>query len=197
MMFAMKVCGRLAEPPFKLCGRGQECNRAEHVATVSEFLTVGSSQTRIPCSVPPPLPASSRFCREEPAVRKALTAATSYPAFRRPVGAEPHFKLCGFSDDAEGARLGVDVCYKPNQDQAPTVVVDDAWTLRLSAKSPRLSPSLWGVGFAFAGDCNGCMARGGGGNYGALPKYASGMVRFTQQRSIGTRRTGSVGRNSN
>ena len=53
------------------------------VATVSEFLTVGSSHTCIPNSMRLLLAAGSRFGREEPAVRKALTAATSYPAFRK------------------------------------------------------------------------------------------------------------------
>ena len=82
------------------------------------------------------------------------------------------------------------------------VVIDCKWT-RIAglgspcASPPRSSPSPWDAGFAIAGDCKGCMARGGGGNYGALPKYASGMVRFTQQRSIGTRGTGWEGRNSN
>src|SRR5271157_3252088 len=60
----------------------------EMVATVSEFLTVGSSHTRVRNSKRLILTGSLRFCKEEPAVRKALTAATSYPAFRR-VNAEP------------------------------------------------------------------------------------------------------------
>src|SRR5208282_2741955 len=60
----------------------------EMVAAVSEFLTVGSSHMWIPSSRLLRLARSSRFCQEEPAVRKALTAATSYPAFRR-VNAEP------------------------------------------------------------------------------------------------------------
>jgi len=47
------------------------------VATVSEFLTVGFSDTCIPNSKRLNLGGSSRFCKEEPAVRKALTAATS------------------------------------------------------------------------------------------------------------------------
>jgi hypothetical protein len=47
------------------------------VATVSEFLTVGSSHTCIPNTQCPILARSSRFYREEPAVRKALTAATA------------------------------------------------------------------------------------------------------------------------
>ena len=55
----------------------------EMVATVSEFLTVGSSPTCIPNSERLLLAAGSLFCREEPAVRKALTAATNYPAFGR------------------------------------------------------------------------------------------------------------------
>ena len=58
------------------------------VATVSEFLTVGSSHTCIPNSERLLLAAGSLFCREEPAVRKALTAATNYPALRG-VNAEP------------------------------------------------------------------------------------------------------------
>ena len=56
---------------------------AEMVATVSEFLTVGSSHTGIPNSKRLLLAGSLRFFTEEPAVRKALTAATSYPAFHR------------------------------------------------------------------------------------------------------------------
>ncbi len=56
-------------------------NRSELVATVSEFLTVGFSNTCIPNPKRLILTGSSGFCQEEPAVRKALTAATSYPAF--------------------------------------------------------------------------------------------------------------------
>ncbi len=56
----------------------------KHVATVSEFLTVGASHTCIPDLKRLLLAASSRFCQEERAVRKALTAATNYqPAYLR------------------------------------------------------------------------------------------------------------------
>src|SRR5271157_4732722 len=58
------------------------------VATVSDFLTVGSSHPCIPNSKHLLLAGSSRFGKEEPAVRKALAAATTYPAFRM-VNAEP------------------------------------------------------------------------------------------------------------
>jgi hypothetical protein len=46
--------------------------------TVSEFLTVSSFHTCNPDTKRRLLAASSRFYREEPAVRKALTAATSF-----------------------------------------------------------------------------------------------------------------------
>jgi hypothetical protein len=58
------------------------------VATVNEFLTVGSSHTCTPNSQRLLLAGSLRFFTEEPAVRKALTAATNYPAFRK-VNADP------------------------------------------------------------------------------------------------------------
>ena len=66
----------------------------ELVATVSEFLTVGFSHTCIPNSKRLILTGSSRFCKEEPAVRKALTAATGYLVFRR-VNAEPGGRSVG------------------------------------------------------------------------------------------------------
>jgi len=54
------------------------------VATVSEFLTVGFSHACIPDLLRPMLTRTVRYCKEEPAVRKALTAATSYqPAHLR------------------------------------------------------------------------------------------------------------------
>jgi hypothetical protein len=58
------------------------------VATVSEFLTVGFSHASIPNSKRLMVARSSRFYKEEPAVGKALTAATRYPAIRM-VNAEP------------------------------------------------------------------------------------------------------------
>jgi hypothetical protein len=61
---------------------------AEMVATVSGFLTVGSSHTWISNSERLLFAGSLRFFTGEPAVRKALTAATNYPVFRM-VNAEP------------------------------------------------------------------------------------------------------------
>jgi hypothetical protein len=59
------------------------------VATVSDFLTVGFSHTRIPNSKGLLLAAGSRFGKEEPAVRKALTAATNLLCLRFPFDDKP------------------------------------------------------------------------------------------------------------
>ena len=51
--------------------------RSKQVATVSAFLTVGFSYAHPKSSTRAILVTDERICQEEPAVRKALTAATS------------------------------------------------------------------------------------------------------------------------
>jgi Flp pilus assembly protein TadD len=63
---------------FKVCGSSTRIAPKLVAITVSEFPTVGFSHTCIPNLKHLILDGSSRFCKEEPAVRKALTAATSF-----------------------------------------------------------------------------------------------------------------------
>ena len=67
------------------------------------------------------------------------------------------------------------------------------WTLSLSTALRVSSPLLQVAAFAIASDCRGSTARVVGENCGASRQYASQVVRFIPQRSIGCEAQG-IGR---
>jgi len=78
------------------------------VATVSEFLTVGFSHPRIHNPKSLILAGSSRFDKNEPAVRKALNAATSLSGSRATLCIGVHLAISeGIYQAAGGGQLDV------------------------------------------------------------------------------------------